>query len=284
METADTDWRTTLRQFIATMSPTDTTDDITWREKGQALYRVGKFHPALAVAIVVLSVVAALLEGIGLGFIMPILEVAQGEQSAEDGDAFLEVFFTLYETLGIPFTLGYLVAGVTAVMTVRFTTSFLVNWLSAAIVTKYVRHLQEEAFNHAIEAEVSYFDREGSDDILNAIVTQAEYAGSVIQYALRCVEQGLLAAMYLAIALVLAPWLTLGTMLVLGGVVALFKFGLESGSSVGDRVAKANEEVQQSAQAGTQGVRDVKLFGMQRELLDQFNDSIEKFATSTDPR
>ncbi|AXR77732.1 ABC transporter ATP-binding protein [Natrarchaeobaculum sulfurireducens] len=259
------------------MSPTDTTDDISWREKGQALYRVGKFHPALAVAIVVLSVVAALLEGIGLGFIMPILEVAQGEQSVEDGDAFLEVFFTLYETLGIPFTLGYLVAGVTAVMTVRFTTSFLVNWLSAAIVTKYVRHLQEEAFNHAIEAEVSYFDREGSDDILNAIVTQAEYAGGVIQYALSCVEQGLLAAMYLTIALLISPLLTVLTAVFLGGITVLFRHVLDTGYSLGDKVADAKEGIQSRAQAGTQGVREVKIFGMLDELRSGFSKSVEQF-------
>lgn len=259
------------------MSPTDTTEDIPWRKKGRALYRVAKFHPSLAVAIVVLSVVAAFLEGIGLGFIMPILEVAQGEQSAGDGDTFLEVFFTLYETLGIPFTLGYLIAGVTAVMTVRFTTSFLVNWLSAAIVTKYVRHLQEEAFTHAIEAEVSYFDREGSDDILNAIVTQAEYAGSVIKYALRCVEQGLLAAMYLTIALLISPLLTVLTVIFLGGITVFFRHVLDTGYSLGDKVADAKEGIQSRAQAGTQGVREVKIFGMLDELRSGFSKSVEQF-------
>jgi len=86
--------------------------------------------------------------------------------------------------------------------------------------------------------------------------------------------------MYLAIALVLSLWLTLTTAIVLRGVVALFKLSLESGLSVGERVAKANEEIQQSAQAETQGIKHVKTFGMQN-LLNQFYDLIDKFANSS---
>jgi len=252
-----------------------------FRQKVRALQRVATFRPAFTVGIIVLSIVAALLEGIGLSFILPIIELAQGEVDPEEATGVLGAFVTVYEFFGIPFTLGFLISGVAIVMTVRFTSSFLVSWLQAAVETLYIKDIRTRAFEKALNAEVAYFDKEGSDDILNAIITEAKYSGRVIRYVIRIVEQGFLALMYLAIALVLAPWLTLGTMLVLGVVVALFKYGLESGSSVGDRVAKANEEVQQSAQAGTQGVRDVKLFGMQRELLGRFDDSIEKFASST---
>jgi ATP-binding cassette, subfamily B, bacterial MsbA len=260
------------------MSDTGTSDTgRTWREKGRALYRVATFQPKLAITVIALSVAAALLEGIGLSFIMPIVEVAQADAPAEEADGLLETFLMIYETLGIPFTLGYLVTGVAAVMTVRFTASFLVGWLGAAIQTKYVRYLQEEAYNKALEADVSYFDREGSDDILNAIVTQAEYAGSVIAYVLGAIEQGLLAAIYLAIALYLAPLLTVISAVFLGSMTFMFKHILDSGYSLGDKVANAKEGIQSRAQAGTQGVREVKLFGMIDELRAGFNESAEQF-------
>ncbi|WP_306058721.1 ABC transporter ATP-binding protein [Natronococcus wangiae] len=260
------------------MSATDTSDaGRTWREKGRALYRAATFQPAIASTVIALSVVAALLEGVGLSFIMPIVEVAQADAPTEEADGLLETFLLVYETLGIPFTLGYLVTGVAAVMTVRFTASFLVGWLGAAIQTKYVRYLQEEAFNKALEAEISYFDREGSDDILNAIVTQAEYAGSVVMHALRAIEQGLLAVIYLAIALFLAPLLTVIAAVFLGGMTILFKYVLDDGYSLGDKVAAAKEGIQSRAQAGTQGVREVKLFGMTDELQAGFNESAEQF-------
>jgi subfamily B ATP-binding cassette protein MsbA len=39
------------------------------------------------------------------------------------------------------------------------------------------RHLQKEAYNKALTAEVAYFDEKGSDDILNTIVTEAGQGG-----------------------------------------------------------------------------------------------------------
>ncbi|MDJ1431977.1 ABC transporter ATP-binding protein [Halostagnicola sp. A-GB9-2] len=263
------------------MSETDDgTLDLTWREKGQALYRVATFQPFFAAGVIVLAVIAALLEGIGLSFLMPIVEVAESGGQPEDADGILEAFLTVYEFLGIPFSLGYLVTGVAVIMTVRYTTSFLVGWLRAAIETKYVRHLQEEAFNHALDAEIAYFDEEGSDDILNAIVTQAEYAGKVIRYVINVIEQGLLAAMYLAIAMILSPSLTVFTIVLLGGVTILFRSVLDTGYSLGDKVADAKEGIQSNAQAGTQGVREVKLFGIVDELRSGFSKSAEKFETN----
>ncbi|ELZ01816.1 ABC transporter ATP-binding protein [Natrialba asiatica] len=251
--------------------------DLTWREKGQALYRVAKFQPRFAIAVITLSVVAAILEGFGLSFIMPIIEIAQSNASAEESGSLLGIFLSIYETVGVPFTLGYLVVGVALVMTVRFTTSFLVGWFRAAIETRYVRFLQEEAFNHALDAEVAYFDEEGSDDILNAIVTQAEYAGRVIRYTLQAIEQGLLAFMYFLLAFLLSPVLTVLTGAFLGFTTLFFRNILDTGYSLGDEVAEAKEEIQSNAQAGTQGVREVKVFGLIDELRAEFATAVDKF-------
>jgi len=263
---------------LSSMSDTDDPDaGLTWREKGRALYRVAKFQPRFAITVVVLSLVAATLEGFGLSFLMPIVEIAQADTPPTEAEGLLGIFMSVYGTLGVPFTLGYLVAGVTAVMTVRFTTSFLVGWFRAAIETRYVRHLQEQAFNRALEAEIAYFDEEGSDDILNAIVTQAEYAGRVIRYTLNAIEQGLLAFMYFFLAFVLAPLLTILTAAFLGLTTFFFRNILDTGYSLGDEVADAKEGIQSNAQAGTQGVREVKVFGLIEELKSGFEKAVDQF-------
>lgn len=253
-------------------------EELTIREKANALYEVAKFRPKFAAAVVGLSILAALLEGFGLSFILPIIDLAQsGGTSPSDASSVLQVFLRVYEILGVPFTMGYLVTGVIGIMTVRFTTSFLVGWFRAAIETQYVRYLQTEAFDHALDARISYFDNQGSDDILNAIVTQAEYAGQVIRFAIQTIEQAMLSLVYVAIALYFAPQLTLAV----GGllVVAFYFFShvIESGYSLGDQVAIAKEGIQEHSQAGTQGIRDVKLFGMSEELRNKFRDSVEAF-------
>ncbi|WP_336329172.1 ABC transporter ATP-binding protein [Haloarcula sp. CGMCC 1.2071] len=256
-------------------------DEIDLRSKADALRRIVRFKPVRFAAIVVLSVFAAMLEGIGLTFILPIIEFAQANgPSPEQADGILGVFVFAYEMLGIPFQMEYLVVGVSAVMVVRFTMSFFVDWLRTAIRAQYVRHLQTLGFRNALSARVSYFDTEGSDDILNAIVTQSEHAGRVINRSVRLLEQTLLSIMYGLIALYVAPMLTLGVGVFLGVMTLVSRTVLEDGYSIGDRVADANERVQAAAQAGTQGIRDVKLFGMRSELLDDFVDAVDQYEQS----
>ncbi len=256
-------------------------EELSKRERLRSLTEVVTYRPALTVAIVALSMVAAALEGVGLSFLVPILEqVNSGGSPPQDPEGLLGAFYGAYQLLGVPFTLEYIILGVGLVMVARYGASFLVAWLRAALQTDYIRHLQTELFDAALDARVSYFDRRGSDEILNAIVTQARYAGRSIRHIVRIFEMALVSLVYLAIAMYLAPTLTVLTAVVLGGSVGVIRYGLESGYAVGDRVADANEEVQEVVQAGTQGIRDVKLFRMTDELFTQFRTSVDKYADS----
>ncbi|SDF04206.1 ATP-binding cassette, subfamily B, MsbA [Halorubrum xinjiangense] len=255
-------------------------EPVSRREKLDALRDVARYNPKYTAAVVVLGIVAAVLEGVGLGFILPIVELVQLQDPAAEADGLLAVFVTVYQTLGIPFTLGYVVVGVSAVMIARYTTSFSVAWFREALRTYYMRDLQSRAFRNALNARVEYFDREGSDDILNAIVTQTNYAGRVISQGIKFSQQVFLAGVYFAVALVIAPVLTVITGVVLGGFSVFFRRVLDSGYDVGEKVAEANELRQEAAQAGTQGIRDVRIFGLAEELFEDFTEAIEQFTES----
>ncbi|WP_050033591.1 ABC transporter ATP-binding protein [Halorubrum halophilum] len=255
-------------------------EPVSRREKLDALRDVAKYNPTYTAAVVVLGIIAAVLEGVGLSFILPIVELVQLEDPAAEAEGILAVFVTGYQALGIPFTLGYVVVGVSAVMVARYTTSFAVAWFREALRTYYIRDLQTRAFRNALNARVVYFDQEGSDDILNAIVTQTNYAGRVIDQGIKFTQQLFLAGVYFAVALIIAPVLTVITGVVLGGFSVFFRRVLDSGYDVGEKVAEANEMRQEAAQAGTQGIRDVRIFGLAEELFEDFTDAIEQFTES----
>lgn len=251
--------------------------DLSAREKARAFVRVATFKPVLTSAIIVFSFFTALLEGIGLSFIIPIIEIAQSPGDPTEASGIEGIFASVYLGLGLPFTLEFIIAGVAVVMFARYMSSFVVAWFREALRAYYVRELQTVAFDNALDARTAYFDEHGSDEILNAIVTQADYAGKVIRDFIRFFEKVLLSAMYLIIAFVLAPWLTALTVVFLGGLTYFLRNVIEPGYAVGDQVADANEEVQESVQAGMQGIRDVKLFTMNEELFSRFSAAIEKY-------
>lgn len=105
---------------------------------------------------------AAALEGVGLSFILPIVEIVQasGDPAQQADGGLMGAFVLAYQTVGIPLTLGTAVLGVAAMMTVRFTTSFLVAWLREALRSYCIEDLQNQAFENALNAEVAYFDAE----------------------------------------------------------------------------------------------------------------------------
>lgn len=254
--------------------------DISPRTKVRALYRVGAYRPKLTAGVIGLSLVSAVLEGIGLSFLLPIIRTAREGPGGTD-DGLVALFASVYDFFGLPFTLEFIILGVGLVMVVRYVSAFLVAWFKAKLQTEYVRDLQTQLFRGALDARIAYFDAQGSDDILNTIVTETRYSRQVIQNAVKIIEVGLVSLMYLCIAVALAPVFSVVSGLLLGGLMYGLRTVVESGYAVGDRVATANERVQEAVQAGTQGIRDVKLFGMSSELFEDFLDSVGEFAASS---
>jgi subfamily B ATP-binding cassette protein MsbA len=213
-----------------------------------------------------------------LGFILPIVELVQLDDPASQADGLLGLFVVAYQAVGVPFTLGYVVLGVSLVMIARYTTSFAVAWLREVVRTYYIRDLQDQAFRNALNAKVSYFDEEGSDDILNAIITETRFSGQVIEKGVMTMERLFLVGMYLAIMLYITPLMTGLAVGILGTITVILRVGIEPAVTVGTRVAEANERVQTAVQAGTQGSRDVKLFRMSEELFGNFRSAIDQYA------
>jgi subfamily B ATP-binding cassette protein MsbA len=259
---------------------TTDSETLSTREKLQALRRVGQYRPTFAAGLVVLGAFVALLEGIGLSFIYPIIETAQAKEPTNVGGPVMEAFVSTYQFFNIPFSLGYLIIGVALVMTVRYTMSFLVRWLAAVLGKQYEKNIRTRAFDCALDAKVGYYDEEGTDDILNAIITETRYSGQVIGQGIAMLETLFLVLMYVAVTFYISPMMTLLAIVLLGGITGTLRFVIEPAVTVGTRVAEANERVQETVQAGTQGIRDVKLFGLRSEVFSTFSDAIDKYARS----
>ncbi len=258
-----------------------TADELSWRQKIAALRRVAAYRPRFTLVLVLFGGLAAVLEGVGLGFIYPILEVAQTEGPVQGGGPVLETFLAFYEFIGLQFTLGYLIAGVGLVMIVRYSFSFLVAWLRAILAKQYEKTLRTRAFESALNARIGYYDEKGSDDIINAIITETGYAGDVIKDGVQTMEYVLLVSVYMGVMLYITPAMTVLAIVLLGGITVLLRVVIEPAVTIGNRVAEANEQVQEAVQAGTQGVRDVKLFGLSDEVFSSFRESIDQYASSS---
>jgi subfamily B ATP-binding cassette protein MsbA len=235
------------------------------------------YRPRLAAAVIFSSVITAALEGIGMGFLLPILQEAQLSETSDAGSRFVEGFEWVYNLIGAPFTLETILVGVAVVMSIRYSLSFLTDYLEGVLKYQYFEHLQRRLFKAAIDSDIKEIDEKGSEEILNGIVTQSEYGRLFISNLIAFIRQFLLILIYLSLTFALAPFLTLGTFVFLGITALIARSITISGSEAGDHTADANEDVQSVSQAAIQGIRDVKLFNLNTELKHDFREAKEEY-------
>ena len=103
----------------------------------------------------------------------------------------------------------------------------------------------------------------------------------MIKYFVRTTEKLALATVYLAVMVFISPLMAAFGMVLLGSITYFLRFVIEQAYTVGTRVAQSNQNVQEAVQAGTQGIRDVKLFGLADEVYGQFHESIRRYTDSS---
>jgi subfamily B ATP-binding cassette protein MsbA len=238
------------------------------------LYGTATFRPFLTGLIVVGSVLTALLEGIGLGFLLPVLEIAAGGDVANSSDQRVAAFASVYAAVGVEMTLATVVGGVALVLTLRHALGFVVQWSRDRLQILYVRHLRSELFAALLDAEMSYFDETGSDELLNAVITRIERGAKGIKNMVVALQQVLLAVVYLGVAVVVSPLLAAVALALLGLVAVFVRYVIEPAYGVGSRVADADQRVQSVLGAVLHGTSEVKLFGAASDLSAEFEDAL----------
>jgi subfamily B ATP-binding cassette protein MsbA len=255
-------------------------EDISRQEKFEALLAAARYNPTFTALIIGLGLLSAALEGVGLTFIIPIIELIQSSGPITEASGLLGAFVVVYETLGIPFTLEFVIGGVALAMCMRYTSTFFLVWMRGVLQLSYERHIRESLFDSALETRMEFLDRKGSDNILNAIVTESKAASKVIKRFVKLFDLVLLTVVYFAIALWISPVLTLSAMVILGSITFVIRSIVGSGYDLGDAVAEANERLQQIAQAGMIGIRDIRVFNLDDEIYDEYLDALEKYTRS----
>jgi subfamily B ATP-binding cassette protein MsbA len=162
-------------------------------------------------------------------------------------------------------------------MAVRFGLSFITAWLRSVHGLGYQRELRKQLFENLVYGPIDYIDRSGSDELLNSLITETSRAGGVLIMTFSIIETGFRGLIYLTVATVLAPLLTVVALIGLGISTLLVRYVLEPAYAVGDESADVNDRIQTTAQTTLQGIRDVQLFNMRSEMTERMQDALRDY-------
>lgn len=242
-------------------------------EKISIVYEVFAYRLLFSLSLVALSSAAALLEGFGLSFIEPIFKISKSGV-LEQNSQITNLFSNAYNFLGIPFTLETLILAVSIVMTVRFSSSFIISWMKAKLSKQYENDMRKKAFDAALNAEIGFFDKNGVDNIINNILTETRYSSKLIFVCIGIMERLFLIIIYLLVMAYLSVRLTALAFLMMATITLFIRYVLDPAASIGSKVADANEAVQKAVQSGILGIREIKLLGLKDKFFSEFSQAV----------
>ncbi|RYJ15402.1 ABC transporter ATP-binding protein, partial [Halogeometricum borinquense] len=246
-------------------------------EKLAALRTVISYDPTRFGGVVALSLVVAVFEGVGLSFLLPLVEAGRTSLTVASDQTVVSWFAAAYGAVGVPFTFETLLGGAALALGLRFGMATFVRYLQAQLVADYIRSLKTGVFRGILDADLSYVDERGSDELLNTLVTQSNYPATVLSSVLSVVERTLLVFTYLILALAVDPLLTTAVAALLGVITVGVRSVVGSAYGAGSSIAAANTEIQAHAQAGVQGIRDVRLFGLDDVAATRYTDALDDY-------
>ncbi len=161
--------------------------------------------------LVAFAVVFAAFEGLGLSLLLPILQYAEGGQTAilESSGVIWRGIAWLMEALALPLTLPVLLVMAFVPILLRQGVFYFNAWYSAVVASRIGIRMRMQTLDLVLEADPEFFNRHSVGGLVGIVIGQTTAAGAAILAVVRQLSIALLMALYIAILVAISAPLTL---------------------------------------------------------------------------
>jgi ABC-type multidrug transport system fused ATPase/permease subunit len=221
-------------------------------------------HPSEIVVLIALAVLFAIFEGIGLALLLPILQYADGGQTAilESSGAIWRFIAWFMDTFHLPLTLPVLLLLAFIPILLRQAVFYVNTWYSAVVATRISMRLRVKTLDRVLNADPEFFARHSVGHIVGVVLSQTAVGGNAILAVIKLLSIALLLLLYVAILLALTVPLTLITLFFAIATSLALRANIRHIRHFGNVTANVTQDVYSTA---------VERFGMIRlvKLRDQ---------------
>lgn len=231
-----------------------------------------KRSPRLVATSVVVTILIALMEGVGLGLILPIVEGIGSPEVVAPIHPLSKVISDVLMWAGLPFSTTVLVLVGLMLFGLQ---SLLIFAKSMAILYTRIRvelAVREELFASFFAARASYFDDQRLGRLSNAIVVEVSRTGAALVHVMEIAMNAILVAGYFIIAVLISWELALITLAVavVGGTATRRTASLRRR---GRQITIANAEMESAAVEYLSAIREVNALGLKPHANELFTEA-----------
>lgn len=216
------------------------------------------------VLLVVLAVLYALFEGVGVGLLAPVLQfIESGKQAPQEGSAVWRVLNWVTGQLGIPVTmLTLLIMAFTPVL-IRQVVYLGYSYYGARIQQRAVTRLRIAGFSALVHGDLAHMVRQGHGNLVSLLTTQVQRGGQAIYHFVQMISLGVLLAMYVGVLLLLEPMLTGIALLATFFISFLVRGSIQRSRRLGLETAERNNEAYTEVSERISAIRLIKMLAQE---------------------
>ena len=229
--------------------------------------------------VMVMVIIMAVLETIGVASVMPFLAVL-GDPEAIHNTAYLAA---IYDFFGFDSAESFLMAlGIGAFCIVLFSAAFRI--LTTYAINRYTQMRRHSVGERLLETYLrqpySFFLNRHSGDMAKSILSEVDQLiANVIKPGFDAIAYSVVALAIISFLILNDPWLALGVGIVIGGsYVLIFSLVQKRLKLIGRERAEANKERFKAAGEALGGIKDIKLLGREQAYLTRFRPSSARFS------
>lgn len=221
----------------------------------------GRLPTVLGICGITLAV--AMLEGLNIGLLIPLLETL-GSPENESSHWISRAVGDLFATLGIPFSLKYILLVLAGIVLVVSGLKYLRMIVEARARERFRVWFRSRNVDLLLNADISYFHRQQVGVLADSLTTQANHSGTSLYLVTEILTSVGVITSYLLVAFLISPILTaaaFGMMLVVSLSMQLF---INSAKNLGIELFKRETELQASAVETLSAVHVIKAFLLEK--------------------
>jgi len=221
--------------------------------------------------ITMVTILVALLEGMNVGLLIPLLESLD---STESGDAHWvsRTLAKVFDIFGLNLDLNTMLIALAGLVVLNAGLKYIKTILVVKTGIGFMIWLRSTVLENYLRADVSYFHKEELGRMSNTLFTQTDRATTTFNVIVEMFTSAGVAFAYLIAALFISPLLTaiaIGTMAI---VTLAMQFFISRAASLGTQVVRAYSDLEADGIENLTGIQVIKSFILERTRSNNFRD------------
>lgn len=224
-----------------------------------------------------LMTLTSLLDGFGLGILMPILQEMQDSTGQPGSDMFSRYTEVVLSAVGLGYSFQNLILLFSVVMLVKFGLQAGTEYQSRYLSATLKHRLRTQALRNLLQYPMPFFHRKSTGELIATVHTSSDYGGSIAEYLTTLLTCILTMGLYICLLLAISPALSLVSFI---WILLSYKFIIprfRATSWKGEAQKELTDQMVSHLHETIGGIRVVKAFTQEEKHGQDFEAMSGKF-------